>query len=115
VSPGDIVEFSDSTTPSSESLTYTDETTGATATDSGEGISGEDVLVLTQGIYDSSTPTDLFPKFTPVKYSAVTVDGTALGSDDPGRFDQVSDAGKKQITASAIKHGSNFTDTFVSG
>jgi hypothetical protein len=113
VEAGDQIAITVSVGSTSDTETYDDLTSGATASATGTGFTSQDYQLTVQGGFDDG---GVFPGFSAIKFKSVMVDGGKLSKADPGRSDEVnSSTGKKEINTSTISAGTNFSETFVSG
>jgi hypothetical protein len=109
----DKIEVTVSASATGDSESYTDVTSGATASiTGGAGFTPTSFMLTYQCGFDDG---GVFPGFSPLKFSSVQINGAPLSQADPVRWDENSSAGKREVDTSKISQGEDFTETFVSG
>jgi hypothetical protein len=109
VNPGDSINVALIATPTFETASFGDSTSGGGTFVDGIGFNATGAGVAVQGGGGSG-----FPKFTATKFSALELNGAALGASNPTAYDQVDALGKTEIKVGALSAtGKAFTATFV--
>jgi len=113
VSPGDVLSFDGTAKAHSESYTLTDVNTAQSVTGTGAGLTPQNLQLTVQGGFSGNT---VFPPFTsPIKYSAIKVNGAVFSTLNPGGSEEVDSSNKLEIKTSALSAaGDSFTLKYVS-
>jgi hypothetical protein len=110
ISAGDVIRVSVAATPTGETESYDDLTSGATGTVSGPGFTPASAAADVSGVQFGGSS---FPSFSPIAFSKVKVDGAQLKKAAATRYYQADNDGTTLITATKLAHGS-FSARFVS-
>ena len=109
VSVGDTINVALVVSTTFETASFADSTNGGGTYVDGIGFNATGAASDVQGGYESGG----FPKFSPVKFESIKLNGAALGNSGPTAYDQVNAKGKTEIKVSALTNGKAFTATWV--
>jgi hypothetical protein len=109
VVPGNEVEISLSETSTKSKSTMKDETTGKS-----ESVSGGGGTISSAFVGDSANGSSTIPTFTSVKFTEISVNGEALGEEEPSSAGNMTDAsGTTLVKTGALNQaGNSFKTTF---
>jgi hypothetical protein len=107
---GDVVNVAVIASPTFETASFSDTTTGQGTYVNGTGFTPAQASVDVQG----GTGSGHFPKFRPVTFSGLTIDNKALGKSAPTAVNQIDGGGATQISVGPLTaYGKAFTATYI--